>query len=170
MKTFLLVLLFPVLAFAQSISNIDAQGNRTTVTPSGDLSMAATGAFTLATGWSKLSVTGVNAKATGAATIGTTANNGLNFHPIFAFVESTAATSITIVAALSIGTNSTSFNNVLAITAVTGVSSANTFLQANLATAVNSVIAPNTVVKVNITTAATGTSQTLSITLFGYYQ
>jgi len=110
------------------------------------------------------SVTGINAKSTGATTIFTT--EGERFHPLFIVTEITAATSLTIGATASVGTNSSSFNNIMAAS-VTGTTVNN--MLPNALSALTDSVAPGTAVKVNVSIAATGTSGTLSVTVIGFY-
>lgn len=169
MKIFLSLLLFVSVAFGQKIDIYDSQGNRSAQTLSGDLTNTSSGVTTLSSGWTKFTVSGVNAKTTGATTIGTTASGTANFHPCFLVVESTASSLITITSSLSVGTNSTSFNNIVPITVQTGLTAASLYFKTEV-TVATAPVAPSTAIKVNITTGATGTSQTISVTLFGYYQ
>lgn len=115
-----------------------------------------------------LTVTGINGKNTGATLIGTTNNGTQLFHPLIAVCKASGASTVTIPAALSVGTNGASYNNVLPITTLTGITAANQMLPTNLAGAVG-VIAANTGVYANVTTGATATSLTLEVHLIGYY-
>jgi hypothetical protein len=110
------------------------------------------------------SVTGVNAKSTGATTIFTT--EGERFHPLFVVAEITAASALTIGATVSVGTNSTSFNNIMAAS-VTGTTLNN--MLPNALSALTDSVAPGTAVKVNVSVGAVGTSGTMSVTVIGFY-
>ena len=114
-----------------------------------------------------MSVSGVDAAATGATSVGTTENNGMTFFPRFARIRCNAATSITLPASISIGTNATSYNDILGITALTGVLSAGQYLLLPIASTVGTSVAPNTQIFVNVTTGATGTSQTFGVAVVG---
>jgi hypothetical protein len=109
-------------------------------------------------------VTGLNMKSTGATTIFTT--EGERFHPLFCLAEITAASSLTIGASVSVGTNSSTFNNILAAS-VTGTTVNN--MLPNALSALTDSVAPGTAVKANISIAATGTSGTLSVSVIGFY-
>lgn len=115
-----------------------------------------------------LTVTGINAKTTGSTAAGTTMDGSLRFFPAFVLVECTAASSVTGVCSISVGSNSGSWNNIIPITSQTGVNAANIFLVTNVAGAISS-IPPNTPIDVDITTGATATSQTISVSVYGYY-
>lgn len=118
----------------------------------------------------KFTKTSIDAKATGATTIFTTDNGTERFYPLFAIIESTAASGVLSVALVSIGTNSTSFNDILPITTLTGISAANKMISLPLSVAAATSVAPNTAIKINVTTGATGTSQNIKATIVGYYE
>jgi len=110
------------------------------------------------------SVTGINAKSTGATTIFTT--EGERFHPLFVVAEITAASALTVGATVSVGTNSASFNNIMAAS-VTGTTINN--MLPNALSALTDSVAPGTAVKVNVSVGAVGTSGTMSVTVIGFY-
>lgn len=115
------------------------------------------------------SILGLDAKTVAATQIGTTENGGQSFYPMFGVVAMSAANTITLAGAISIGTNATSYNNIVPITTTTGLTTAGTMLNINMATAISK-IAVNTGIFVNVTTGITGTSGTIDIHLFGFYQ
>ena len=110
-----------------------------------------------------------NLKNTGSTLIGRTENGSSRFYPLFAVIEIAAATSISVVGAASIGTNSTNYNNILAITTLTGLSALNNILNLNLAGVASTSVAPNTDIYFKVTTGFTATTATGDIHLIGYY-
>src|SRR5947207_1682978 len=110
----------------------------------------------------RLSKIGIDAKTLGATAIGTTENGTRRFYPLYLIVNCSAANTVAVVAALSIGTNSTAFDNLLAITALTGLTTANMSIQVPIVLATGT-IAANTSVSVKLTTVATATSQTIDV-------
>lgn len=114
-----------------------------------------------------MTIAGVNAKTTGATVIFTTESVS-NFYVTGVTVESTSATAITVPATLSVGTNAATYNNILAAGAMTSLTAANLFSML-LPTVASVVVAASTAINVNISVAATGTSQTLTVGVQGYY-
>jgi hypothetical protein len=111
----------------------------------------------------------IDAKTTGATKIATTENGSQRFIPKTVIIELTAATAVTVVATLSVGTNSATYNNILAATALTGLSALNNIVMIHLpATAISS-IAPNTDIYVNVTIGATATTANIRVDVDGYY-
>lgn len=115
----------------------------------------------------RIAVSSVDMKTAATTAGGSTANNGKRFIPEAVIIECTAATSITIVGTLSVGTNG-GVNDILAATAATGVTTANLVLQIPIVAAIGS-IAPNTAISTKVTIAATGTSQVVNVYVTGYY-
>jgi len=113
---------------------------------------------------------GIDGKTVANTTLFTTENGTERCYPVLAIVEATAGSVITVGPTVSIGTNSATFNNILAATSMTLVLLTNT-MQVSLATGVlPSSVAANTAVTVRVSVGAVGTSQTLRVTLLGYYQ
>lgn len=115
-----------------------------------------------------ISLTGIDAKTAASTKIGTTENGTQRFYPIYLVVTCTAATSISVVPTLSIGTNSSSYNNIVTATSMAGITSANTFLTTFVIAALGSVAA-STDIYTNISLGATATAMTIKIDLFGLY-
>lgn len=111
----------------------------------------------------------MNGKTTGATLMGTTENGPLTFIPMFASIHCTNGTAITITPTLSIGTNSTSFNNIVPATLLSVLSAAGVFTNPTLA-ASGAAVPANTSISVNITIGAVATTMTIDIHLFGYYK
>lgn len=113
-------------------------------------------------------VSGIDAKTLATTLIGTTANNGKRFYPFHVVIDCTAANTVSVVGALSVGSNSASFNDIIAISTLTGLSGANLFLHVPL-TLIATSVAPNTGISVKVTTGAIATSQTMRVTVMGVY-
>lgn len=116
----------------------------------------------------RFSATGINAKNTGATTIGTTPNNGKQFIVTRVIVECTAASAISVAPVVSVGQNSASYNDIATAVAALVVGANTVNIAAPLAGVAVSV-APNTAIKANVSVAATGTSQTLNVHVEGFY-
>lgn len=112
-------------------------------------------------------VYGIDGTSTGSTLIGTTAASD-TFVPISIIAQLTSTTGFVTAASISIGTNSSSYNNILAITALTGVNANNYILNIPITTAIAS-IAASTGMYVKVTTGATATTYVLSISIMGYY-
>jgi len=112
---------------------------------------------------------GIDAKATGATTIGTTRDSGERFVPLYVVVELTAAAALTIVPTISVGTNGASYNNLLVATALTGISATNNVVILAIPPSVITSVPPGTPIKVNITIGATATTATVRVDVVGYY-
>lgn len=111
----------------------------------------------------------IDAKTTGSTKIGTTENGAARFIPKTIVIELTGASAIIGAATLSVGTNSSSYNNILAATALTGVSTLNNIVMLHLPTTVISSIAPNTDIFVNVSVGATATTANIRVDVDGYY-
>lgn len=118
-------------------------------------------------GLSIIQVSNVDGTTAASTTIGTTEGSG-RFIPLYANVQLQSTTGFAVVASLSIGTNSTDFNNIVPITALTSVSSANLMVNIPLVSVISSVAA-STAISVKITTPATATTYVLRVTLVGWY-
>lgn len=118
----------------------------------------------------QLTIKSIDGKAVAATKIGTTVNDGRKFIPMFAIFHVTAATAIVTPCTLSIGTNSSTYNNILAATALTGMTAIDLVMQLGMNAAASSVVAANTDIFANITVGATGTSISIDVTLLGFYK
>lgn len=98
-----------------------------------------------------------------------TTQAGRNFLVLGAMARSEAATSITIEAAGSLGTNSTDYDDILPITTLTELLATNDCFNLTPALGKGIIVPPETGVYFKVTTAATGTAQTLGIDVIGYY-
>lgn len=116
---------------------------------------------------SVLTVSGIDGTALGATSIGTTAPV-TRFVPLFVNLETTSTTGFVTVASISVGTNSTSFDNLLAITPMTGVIANNITIQLPV-TALSSSVAASTGISVKVTTAAVATTYVLRASIIGFY-
>lgn len=92
---------------------------------------------------------------------------GRTFIPTIAYVRLTAVVGFVAVPSLSIGTNSTPYDNILGATALTGLITANTVYAMALPTTVP---AATSDVYVKVATATASVTYTVAIDLFGYYQ
>ena len=117
-----------------------------------------------------IETTGVSLKALATTAVGVTENGTRRFYPLWVVVSCDAATAITIGASVSVGT--TNANEILGITVLTSVLTANqllTVMAPSPTTPPQASIAPNTTLNVKVTTAATGTTQTATVRVFGFY-
>lgn len=117
------------------------------------------------------SVSAIDGKATGATLVLTTEDAGQRFYPTSLRVTATAADTVAVPAAISIGTNSTDYNNVLAITTLTNLITTNLAVNIplSLLAAITGSVAPATGIYVKVTTGATATTLTLRVDLRGEY-
>src|SRR5437879_4151724 len=83
----------------------------------------------------------------------TTSDSGERFYPLYVVIEATAATGVSLPAAVSIGTNSPLFDNILPITTLTGLLGLNTKLLVMLTVTGLATIPSNTAVTLKVTTA-----------------
>jgi len=111
----------------------------------------------------------INLKNTGATLISATKSNAGNFYARVIRVVITSATAITVPATISIGTNSTSYNNILVATALTALTTVDTILTIPLA-AVSSLVASEGEIYANVSVAALGTSISATIDIIGDYE
>lgn len=118
----------------------------------------------------KMSVSGIDGKVLASTLLGTTENLGKNFRAHRLIVEITAANTIAIVPAISVGTNSTDYNNILAITTLTGLSAVNKIISVDLGLVAMDSVAPNTGIYLKVTTGATATTCTFRAALVGDYE
>lgn len=110
----------------------------------------------------------IDFKTTGATTIFTTENGTERFHPLYVCAELTAATSVSVVPTISVGTNASSYNNILTATALTNFTAANKMQNYPISVLVDSVAA-NTAILVNVSIGATATTCTGKVAVIGYY-
>lgn len=113
----------------------------------------------------------VDLKTAAATTLNTTRQgSGIQFMPMYILVRmDTASALATIAASISVGTNSTSFNNVLAISALTGVLNLGNYLLIPLTTALTA-IAEGTAITAKVTTPLTSTGTGVAtVAVLGMY-
>lgn len=115
----------------------------------------------------RYSVSGIDAKTTGTTTL-FTSDAGRVFVPTSVTVYCDAATAITVAASISIGTNSTAYDNLVANSLLSGLTSAGKFTTPIYTLGATAVTASTDVV-LKVNTAATGTSQTFQVDIVGYY-
>ena len=107
-----------------------------------------------------------NSKNLGNTIFFTTPSSGFRFFPTHIIMSVLFATSITVGASISIGTNGSSYNNILANTAFTGLTTANNYQVVQLSGVLNAIPA-NTSGYLNVNTASIGTSITMSCVIVG---
>ncbi len=117
-----------------------------------------------------LNVTGLNAVTGANAVIGTTLA-GKTFLPLFAFIQATAQSgTITVVPIISIGTNSTAFNNIIPAITCTGLTAANLLVPFPIVAVAASVASATAITaKFNTVASGAGAALTVSIYLGGIY-
>lgn len=113
----------------------------------------------------KGSITGTSS---GSTVIGTTENGTERFYPIFALMELTNMSGLISVATISLGTNSSTYDNIIPATVLTNLNAVNKFLKLDITSATASVAA-NTAIRINISGVAVATTYTLKVTIIGYY-
>ncbi len=117
----------------------------------------------------KRSTVAVNGKTTGATKVYTTENTTLNFYPILVVYRAVNVSGITTPATISVGTNSTSYNNISqasllsTILATLGATSGQTI------NTVSSPISGNTDIYANVTIGAIATNYTVYVEVIGFY-
>lgn len=114
------------------------------------------------------SILNVNAKNTGSFTIDTTENGTESFHPLLIVFVLNTASAVSVVPTISVGTNSSTYNNIMPAALLTGLTSAGMILPMPITSAISKVAA-NTAIKGNVTIGATATTATIDIHVFGYY-
>lgn len=114
------------------------------------------------------SATGIDAKVSGARSLGTT-DATKRFYPIVFVIRVASANTISLVPSISVGTNATSYNNIGGVIALTGLTSVNKMLKQELAVSAIDSVAPNTQIFANITIGATATTMTVDVHVIGYY-
>lgn len=119
-------------------------------------------------GLKRLTKGGIDVKTTGTTLLATTENGTESFHPLFCVFKCTAVSGFIAASTLSVGTNSTAYNNTVPGTLMTGLSTAGSIN--SVLVGATGTIPANTQIYVNVTIPTTATSQTLEVTLIGYYQ
>jgi len=111
----------------------------------------------------------IDATATGATTIFTTdpESRSRKFIVTRAVIRLVNVNTLTIPPIISIGTNSSTYNNIIAATTLTSALTDTQFQGTILAAA--PVVASGTAIKVNVSTGATATACTFAVDLWGYY-
>lgn len=94
-------------------------------------------------------------------------DGNVSFYLRAIIVQCTSASGVVTPASISIGTNSTNFNNILPTTALTGLTTSGIYLRIPITIA--SPVAKSTPILVNVVTPIVGTSQVVTIYLDGYY-
>lgn len=114
---------------------------------------------------------GVDGVALAATKIGTTdaTATATKFYPLFAIVRVTAANTLAVTGALSIGTNSASYNNILPITTTTGLLAVGQVSIIPLSVTAATVVDASTDIFVKVTTGMTASSATIEVSLVGLY-
>lgn len=118
---------------------------------------------------SRLMVGGIDGKTVAATSLGSTENGTESFHPLYAVVQCTNASLVIVVPAVSIGQNSTSFNDIITATTLTNLNASNKMTVVSPIVATQ-VVPANTGISVRVTTGATATTCTLEVGLWGYYR
>lgn len=98
-----------------------------------------------------------------------TTDAGRKWVTVGAFIRCTAASGVLTVATVSIGSNAATYTDLVAATALTGVTAADLTIPVLPVLSVPAIIAGGTAIHANVSVAATGTSQTLEVTIIGYY-
>lgn len=109
-------------------------------------------------------VTGIDLKTTGTTSL-YTVPAGRKALITDLIIHLTTGTSVSVVASISLGTNSTDFNNIFAIYALTNLDTTDEFNKNSPIVAVASAAA--SVVTLNVTTGATATTATARAVLIG---
>ncbi len=118
----------------------------------------------------KVGYGGVDSTATQSTILYTTEAGTSLFHVQELIVVAQLITTHTSVASISLGTNSTAFDNLLAITAQTGLTATGHKLTTVIPATTVSVIAASTAIYFKVTTASVGAVETYAIYLRGYYE
>lgn len=111
----------------------------------------------------------MSASSTGNTSLGRTENGMERFYPKFATIEVKAVSGIVSLGSISIGTNSTSYDNILSATLMTSLNAVNKVLTLDVV-GVNGSIAPNTEIFVRVSGIVNAAVYTVEVTLFGFYQ
>lgn len=110
----------------------------------------------------------VNLASTGSSSIFTPPFSGVTFMASAIIVRCTEATDISQAASISIGTNSSNYDNILPITSLTGLTSSGNFIRIPI-DGIGFAVPKDTQIFVKVTTAATGTSQVGTVYIDGFY-
>ena len=114
-------------------------------------------------------IDGINAKNVGTTKIFTTPNEGLNFYPLFARIFVEDAQTVIVAPIITIGTNSSTYDNILASFTLTELTVTNNFLNLIIDNAIT-FVSPNTDVFFRIGVAATATTLILAAEIYGDYR
>ncbi len=111
----------------------------------------------------------INGKTTGSTLIGTTRSNGAErFYPQIAHIILASTTGFSAAPTITIGTNSSSYDNIVASTTLTGLNASNMFYALSLIVPQSS-IAGSTGIYINVGTGATATTYTILALARGFY-
>ena len=110
----------------------------------------------------------IDAKVGTPLLLGSTEDGTQKFWTLLGAVGVRAASGVTVVPALNIGTNAPLYNNIVSGQVMTGLDELDKSLKLNLSSAY-SIIASDTDIYVNFTTIAVGTELKLDIFLYGNY-
>ena len=110
----------------------------------------------------------IDAKTTGATTI-YTVPTGKRLIITNVFIVPETITSFSSTFALSIGTNSTNFDNLFEIKSMLGLDTVSKFWQFNNLSGLSVINEALDAIKVKITTGATATTYKIKVLLFGYF-
>ncbi len=112
--------------------------------------------------------TGIDGTTTGSTTIFTTESGWGDFYITNCMVAPTSISGLVSVSTVSIGTNSSSFDNLVGTTLLTGLSSVTLFQP--LTILANPILIPSsTAVTINVSGAAVAAAYTFKVILTGYY-
>jgi len=116
----------------------------------------------------RISKVGVDAKVLADTLITITENGTQKFHPLFVIFKVSSGSVITLVPTISIGTNSTSYDNIIPATLLTGLISVDKYIKADIIGVIDAVSA-NTSIYCKVTGIATATTMVVDVHIFGYY-
>lgn len=118
-----------------------------------------------------IELTSINATfsgtASGAVLVDTSENGTLRFVPLFGAITMLSISAPVSDGSISIGTNSTAYDNIMAISSLSGLNTANRYFQLSFG---GTSVAPGTGIYVKVTTPYSAGSASLKLVLFGYYQ
>lgn len=118
----------------------------------------------------KKSIATVTGTSTGATTIYTLEASTLNFYPIMVIFRAVSISGVVIIPTVSVGTNSTSYNNIATgslLSSVLSTIGANGGAPQAASTSIP--LAGGSVIKANVTIGATATSYTFNVEVIGFY-
>jgi|ERR1043166_1370814 hypothetical protein len=122
--------------------------------------------------YSVIEANNIDGKTSGAVTVGTANGGGASqsFYPVHILIIAHTITALITPVTISVGTNSSTYNNLLAATLLSSSLNATNLMQVLSLAAASPVIAHNTDIKVNVTSIAVGTTYTFDIKIFGWYE